>query len=200
MRFLIRSLLLCGIAFAAAAPAQAQWFAGSVDHVKQVFHNNNAWPKPFVFADRASVAQPFLTMANKGWQQQNLLCNYHFEDDTAKLAPAGELKVQWIVSQANPERRTIYLQRAQRPDLTAARLDFVQQTAARMLPRGELPQIVETNMETPSYSAEVVDNTMVQFNGSAPIPRLPARTGGTASSGSAASGGSGSSGTSGSGS
>ena len=176
MQLLIRSLLLCGIPLVVAAPAQAQWLGGIVDKTKQVFRNNNDWPKPFIFADRASVAQPMLLMVNSGLRRQNLGCDYHFEEETGKLTPAGELKVQWILNQANPERRTIYLQRAQRPELTAARLDFVQQTAARLLPRGELPQIVETNLETPGHPAEEVDSTLNQFSGSAYNPRLPTKT------------------------
>ncbi len=197
MRFLMRSLLLFGIAQAATVPAQAQWFGGVVDYSKQIFHNNNAWPKPFIFSDRAAVAQPMLLMANNGWRRQCMLCDYHFENDTAKLTTAGELKLRWILNQANPEHRTVYLQRAGQPDLTTARMEFVQQSAAGMLPRGELPQIVETSLETPSFSAEAVDTTTVQFNGSAPIPRLPSKSG-AASSGSASSG-SGGGGSSGSG-
>jgi uncharacterized membrane protein YgcG len=102
------------------------------------------------------------------------------------------------LNQANPERRTVYLQRSLRPDLTSARLDSVQQAAVRVMPRGELPQIVETNMDTPYYPAEDVDNTLVQYNNSTPVPRLPGRTT-TASSGTAASGGSGGSSSGGSG-
>jgi hypothetical protein len=190
MPLVLRGLLLWGIALSLSNQAQAQWFSGAIDHVKQVFHNNNAWPKPFVFEDRKSVAQTMLIQQNNGWRRQNLLCDYHFDEETAKLTSAGEIKLRWILNQPNADRRTVFLQKAPQAELTAARLDSVQLSAVRMLPRGELPQIVETNMDTPYVPAEDVDSTFVQYNNSIAVPRLPGRTT-TASSGSASSGGSG---------
>lgn len=198
MRYCLRGVMLLAVACCGAAPVQAQWLGGVAEHTKQVWRNNNNWPRPFVFADRASVAQPMLIMVNNGWKRQNLLCDYHFEEDTGRLTSAGVLKVRSILGQTNPDRRTIYVQRAVRPDLTAARLETVQQTALRLLPPGTAPQIAQTDMDDPGRPAEDVDNINVQFSGSAPVPRLPAKSN-MASSGSSGSGGSMSSSGSGSG-
>lgn len=192
MRFYLRSAVVLAVVCCGAIPARAQWLGGVVDNCKQVFRTNNNWPRPYVYEDRASVAQPFLIMTNRGWMRQNLLSDYHFDEDSARLNLAGTLKVRSILREPNPDRRTIFLQRAIEPGLTAARLAAVQQTAARMLPPGRAPQVVESNMEDPGWPAEDIDNVNVQFNASTPVPRLPGRA--ATSSTSSTSGGMGGSG------
>jgi uncharacterized membrane protein YgcG len=176
-RFISRMLLVMVI-LATAHTAHAQFFGGVTGWMKSVFRRNNDWPKPFIFADRESVALPYATMVNNGWRRQNLMCEYHFDDDTARLTPAGELKLQWILTQAPSQHRTVFVQRALQPEKTAARLELVQQASIRLSPNGDLADIVATNLETPSRSAEDVDTTTVGWQGSIPVPRLPSRGGG----------------------
>lgn len=190
MRFCLRGALLLAVVSCGAVPARAQWLGGVVDHCKQVFRNNNNWPKPFVYEDRASVAQPFLIMTNRGWMRQNLLSDYHFDEDTAHLNLAGTLKVRAILREPNPERRTIFLQRATHPELTAERLAAVQREANRMLPPGSVARVEESNMEDPGWPAEDVDNVNVQFTASSPVPRLPGRSNSSPTGSSSSMGGS----------
>ena len=181
LRFL--PALVVGLTLAAeAAPVQAQWFSEFFATIPRDFKRNNCWPDPFVQMDRESVRLPFQAMVVNGWRKQNLLSEHHFEEDTARLTQAGEIKVYWILSQVPPQHRTIFVQRAQNGDITTARVDAVQQTALRYVPAGELPEVVETNLPTDGRPAEVVDSINRAFNKNAKLPILPASSGGDTSS------------------
>jgi hypothetical protein len=82
--------------------------------------------------------------------------------------------VRYILTQQLPERRTIFVERADSPILTAQRMDAVQQAAARILPVGELPMVAESNMIMEGWPADDVDATLQNFAKSRPMPRLPA--------------------------
>ncbi len=193
MQRVIRGVLLAVFVLAAANSAHAQWLGGFWQRMKDGFHKSNDWPKPYVFKDREAVAAPMIMMVNNGWRRQNLLCEYHFEDDSMKLTSAGDLKVRWILTQAPAGRRVVFVQRGDRPAITAARVEAVQKLGLDILPNGELPDIVETNMETPGRPAQEVDTISVAWGGTMPVPRLPNRSG-VAASGQNSSGGSNSSG------
>ncbi len=138
------------------------------------FKRNNCWPRPFVWADRQATRAPFVVMVNKGWQRENTLGEYHFDRDTGKLNEPGCLRVRWIVTQEIPGRRSIFVQRDIRPEMTIARVDSVQQWAAQIVPHGDLPPVLETNLAAPGRSAEEVDRIRVDWLESMPPPRLPA--------------------------
>src|SRR5438046_1629053 len=111
MRF-VPALLVLGIVSTAAAPAQAQWFGDFFHRSGQDFKRNNSWPQPFIAPDREAVCLPFDLMERNGWRKQTMICDYHFENDTARLTSAGEMKVRWILTQAPVQRRIVYVQRA----------------------------------------------------------------------------------------
>ncbi len=152
---------------------QAGWWGNFWGSVERDFHRNNCWPEPFIYQDRESTMAPFGPMIDKGWEHQNLLTDHHFEADSRSLSQAGKLKVQWILAQAPPQYRTVFVQRAADPNTTAVRVDTVQQTAASLVPMGELPQVVVSNTEDEGHSADYVDNVSRKFNSTVPDPRLP---------------------------
>ena len=145
------------------------WHSLSTD-----FKRNNCWPRPFVRADRESVRAPFVVMTNKGWQRENTLGQYHFDRETGKLNEPGRRRAYWIVTQEIPERRSIFVHRDMKPEVTLARIDSVQQWVAQIVPHGELPPVLETNLPAPGRPAEEVDRIRVEYLKSMPPPVLPA--------------------------
>jgi hypothetical protein len=138
------------------------------------YHRNQAWPDPFIPGDRAAVKTPFMLMADNGWQRQNLLCEYHFNQDGTELSQAGQYRLNWIATQAPVQRRVVFVQRGASPEITASRLDAVQQTIARMTPTGPLPRIAESDMDSSGYAGDEVDAVITGVGKSRPDPQLPA--------------------------
>ena len=168
--------LLSGLMFT-ASPVQADW----LDWFHDGFHRNQQWPRPFVQYDREATMAPFEIMVQNGWKQQTMLCNYHFEGATTRLTASGNTKLRWILERAPEQYRTIYVQETSNRRLTLARIDAVQQAAARQLPVGSMPSVVATNMHPDQVPADEVDAVLRGYSKSAPEPRLPAST--TSSSG-----------------
>jgi len=81
-------------------------------YIKQGYHVNKQWPWPYVCPDRIAVREPFCIMVNNGWRRENLLGAHHFNPDSNQLTSAGQLRVQWIMTQAPPDHRNIFVERA----------------------------------------------------------------------------------------
>jgi hypothetical protein len=161
--------------------AQAVWVDETAHYVKHGYHQNVCWPWPYVCPDRIAVREPFCLMINNGWRRQNLLGPHHFKSAN-ELTTAGELRVHWIMTQAPPERRTIFVERALDPQLTEQRLATVREYAARVALDGQLPQVADTHLVSEGRPAAVVDATNVRFHESMPPPVLPAVVGTAGSS------------------
>src|SRR5690606_31767834 len=86
-----------------------------VDRIELGRQINRAWPYPHVCPDREWAMAPFETMVQNGWRRQNLLGAHHFDEETRRLTPAGELKVQWTMTQTPPQYRQIYVERSINP-------------------------------------------------------------------------------------
>ena len=140
------------------------------------FKRNNCWPRPFVWEDRQAVRAPFIVMTNKGWQRENTLGKYHFDNQTGQLNEPGRRRTYWIVTQEIPGRRAIFVHRDMKPEVTLARIDSVQQWVAQIVPHGELPPVLETNLPAPGRPAEEVDRIRIEYLKNMPPPVLPANT------------------------
>jgi hypothetical protein len=158
----------------AAAPAWAGEMAESFwMRMKLDFHRNNNWPATFVYADREAVHAPFAVMVHNGWRAQNTIGPYHFEEGSTDLTEAGRLKVQWILTQAPEEFRTIYVEQAESRQATAARLSAVRTLASRIVLPGEAAHVVETAIPVRGWSGESVDSMYIKYRESRPAPVLP---------------------------
>jgi hypothetical protein len=122
-----------------AAPAGAGVVSSALEGVEAVARSvardikrRNCWPEPFDAPDRYAVRSPFGVMVDNGWRRQNLLGDYHFVDQGGELTEAARIKIRWIVTEAPVQHRTIYVQAASNPQLTAARIDSVQQLTAQL--------------------------------------------------------------------
>lgn len=154
--------------------ARAVFFDDGVHYVKQGFHENQRWPWPYPCPDRIAVREPFCIMVNNGWRRQNLLGDYYFNPNTNQLTTAGQLRVQWIMTQAPPERRAIFLEHELNPEVNSARLAVVRDYATKVSMDGQPPQITETYLMAEGRSAAIVDATNVKFFQNQPPPVLPA--------------------------
>jgi hypothetical protein len=112
-------------------------------------------------------------MVENGWRRQNLLGPHHFNSETNKLTTAGELRVRWIMTQAPPNRRNIFVERSIEPDITAQRIEMVREYAAQVVVDGQMAQITDTHLISEGRPASVVDATNVRFQESLPPPILP---------------------------
>jgi hypothetical protein len=176
----MRRILIAAAAIVAVggliSSASAIGFDETAHHIKQGAKRNRMWPWPYVCADRVAVREPFGVMINNGWRRQNLLGPHHFNDKSEQLTTAGELRVQWIMSQAPEARRQIFIERDISPDVTAKRMVTARDYATRLAINGTSPEINETNIASEGRPASVVDAMNVRFQESMPAPTLPADT------------------------
>ncbi len=137
-------------------PSMGQQFRAGYDA-------NTQWPRHYVPTARRSVCSAYDAMVNNGWRRQNLLGNYHFNQDTHELTRAGKLKVNWILSQAPAQRRNVFVQRGGKELDTTTRLASVQDYAA-VLPysNGQL-NVNDTHIVAEGRSASAVDTKFQAF-------------------------------------
>jgi hypothetical protein len=159
--------------------ADADWFEHHYHNIKRGYHRNVAWPWPYVCPDRVAVREPFRMMVDNGWRRQNLLGPHHFNAQSNRLTTAGELRVHWIMTQAPPERRSIFVERADSPDVTSQRLAVAREYAMRVSVDGQEPQTFESHLVSEGRPASIVDATNVRFYESMRPPVLPPPIGGT---------------------
>lgn len=179
-----RMLLLGGFgaALLLTTSANADWheFWG---RVKTDFHRNNAWPEPFVSADREVTREYFRIQVNNGWRMQNTIGRWFFDEETNQLNEAGEIKLRQVATQSPIHRRTVFVLMGYTPDVTAKRVESVQQTLAKMLPEGPVPQVLLTDVDLEGGSGAYYDKVSSAYNSSIPSPRLGGGSGGGSSGG-----------------
>src|SRR5688572_7604351 len=148
--FLVGSGL--GVTPSAAADWHEFWHRVKVDT-----HRNNAWPEPFLTADRGAQREPFCIMVNNGWKMQNTIGTFLFNAETNELNSAGEKQVKWVVTQAPIHRRAVFVLVGDTPQDTKARVDSVQRYISRIVPDGHLPPVMLTTREAEGGSGEYFD-------------------------------------------
>jgi hypothetical protein len=172
-RFFLGAIVLgvVGVGAAQAGPPDAwhDFWHG----VKRDFHRNNCWPDPFVYPDRAALHNTFSLQVQNGWKLQNLMGDYHFDSETQQLTSAGKEKVRWIMTQAPEQFRTVFVQRDADSEKTAIRVDAVQQYAAKLAPKGNLPPVVESNLTPRGWPADEINDVFVKYRTTAKPPQLP---------------------------
>ena len=144
------------------------------DYFRAGYIANRSWPSQFVPAARRGVCDAIAAMSNNGWRRQNLLGDYHFEQDTNKLTKAGEMKVNWILTQAPPQRRMVYVQRAASEEDTSTRIASVQNYGGTMSPTIASVNVMDTHIVAEGHRASTVDSIFVGYHENRPPPVLPA--------------------------
>lgn len=152
--------------------AHAGW-AEFWDRFHADFHRNNCWPQPFQTTDRELTRAPLIAMTSAGWRQHNTLSDHFFSVEDQAINQAGELKVRWIVTQAPPHRRTVFVLRASTAEATASRIAAVQRVIEKFVPEGPRPEVLLTDVIPPGASGDYFDQVDRQLKQSIPAPRLP---------------------------
>jgi hypothetical protein len=143
------------------------------DRVHLDWHRNNAWPEPFVYVDRQATRVPIGVMVDKGWQLQNTISNQLFDAETQELTRAGELKVQWILTQMTPRRRTVFVMRGPTEAITEVRVRSVEKAAEQVVGDMAAHGIVLTDTAPRDGSGAYYERVNVGYESSTPVPRLP---------------------------
>jgi hypothetical protein len=160
------------ISLASGAAAMAGW--NDLWHgVKTDYHRANDWPYPFICADRMAQQAPLMTMVDNGWRRENTLDTMMF-DGEGNLTSAGVFKVKWVLTQAPHSRRTIWVLRGESAEMTAKRLDAVQQLARLVLPEGTLPEVLINERAPGGANGDYLDAIDRSMRSTVPPPRLPA--------------------------
>lgn len=140
------------------------------------YARNNCWPQPFRGADANSVVAPFEVMRNNGWRDNNTLGTALFSQQQG-LSEAGQLKIEWILTQAPQSHRVVYVKTGRSSEETARRIESVQIAISQMIPSGPLPQIMVTETEPSTSSGSyqtILHRAIVKTT---PTPRLGTFTG-----------------------
>ena len=145
------------------------------------YRRNAAWPEPFNSTDWRVAREPFEIQKNNGWRLQNTIGSLLFNRDTNEVNSAGEQQIKWIVNQAPPNRRAVFVLRGDSDEQTAQRVDSVQRTVSKYVPQGELPPILLTNQDQIGGSGEYFQKIDDALKNSMPSPRLNTGGGGGAS-------------------
>lgn len=175
MKRFLASLTISSLLIGTAGNVYAGWpefrHQCGIDYAR-----NNTWPQPFRAADANSVVAPFEIMRNNGWREHNTVGTMLFSQQNS-LSDAGQLKVEWIVTQAPQNQRIVYVKSGRTKEETAARVESVQLAVSQLIPTGPLPQILVTNIEPTTSSGAyqtLVHRALVKTT---PTPRLSAFTG-----------------------
>lgn len=134
---------------------------------------NIRWPEQYLPADRIAARAPFAAMIANGWRAQNTISTYHFNEETGELNDTGRLKVRSVMFETPVEWRTLYVLRADRPDLTSARLKSVQDFAGELAQNEPVPPVIVTTVEPRGMRGDVANRVNQQFMENAPAPVLP---------------------------
>jgi hypothetical protein len=175
MRRSLTCLTISALLIGSLGTAQAGWpefrHQCGIDYAR-----NNSWPQPFRGADANSVVAPFEIMRNNGWRENNTLGTPLFSTQHS-VSEAGLLKIEWIVTQAPPNQRIVYVKSGRTKEETAARVESVQLAVSQIIPTGPLPQILVTEIEPTTSSGAyqtLVHRALVKTT---PTPRLGAFSG-----------------------
>lgn len=175
--------ILCGciaaavLALGPAAPSKGFWLDSFFDHVHTGYKVNRRWPSPYICPDRAAVRAPFDVMVRNGWRRQNLMGSHHFNSEATELTRSGQLKVRWIMTQAPPQYRQVFVERSLDRSITDQRMStvraFTEQVAEQLaLDQGPAP-VSETQLVSEGRPAATVDYVNTQFRENMRVPELP---------------------------
>ncbi len=163
--------LSISFALTGASSLQAGW-----PEFKQECHTdklrNNAWPQPFRAADANAAVSPFEVMKANGWREFNTVTSAFF-DQSNQLTESGQLKIKEILTLSPPNRRAIHVLKANTPEQTSVRVEAIELAVSGLIPTGELPPILLTDIEPATSSGAyqtVINRAIIRTT---PTPRLP---------------------------
>jgi hypothetical protein len=173
MKARLTALLSLGVLGASWGVAHGQQ-PGPITSFKTDYHRNNLWPTPFRSQDTLAVQAYIDAQRNSGWRLYNTLGTQMFDADQQCLTSAGRAHIHWILNNAPPSRRVIFVLKGPTPQATAQRIEATQLAISELLPVGDLPAIYLTDVEPASSSGVYQTAVHRAMMTSTPAPRLPA--------------------------
>lgn len=173
----MKRTILAATVLAACGSADAFWLDEFYCYLETRREAQNEWPSQFVGPDRVNARAPFDAMIQNGWRRQNLLGTHHFNEDCTKLTRSGELRVQWILTQAPPEHRQVFIERSLNPEVTQQRIATTNEFAQLVVADGAAQPAQETHILSTGRPAVEVDFVNTQFRENMMTPTLPASAG-----------------------
>jgi hypothetical protein len=146
------------------------------------FHAAHYWPYPYNCWDRAWVKNVLAVQTANGWAQATTLCCHHFDAETNCLNDAGRIHLRWILHQAPPQYRTIYVDAGDSAEVSFARQSSVEAESATMAGVGGAPIIVRP-VQTAGRPANEVDALRRAELSTMPQPRIQLQSVGTGAGG-----------------
>jgi len=143
---------------------------GEPQHWHHKFHHAHYWPYPYNSQDEAYVRGMIETQTTNGWVGACTLQEYHF-DDNHQLNSAGRGQLYWILTQAPPQYRTVYVAQGMSPQIAQVRLENAQASAREFLPDGSVPIVLRSG-SIYGRPAEEIDYLRRLELQSTPRPRL----------------------------
>ena len=139
-RAAIRMLGVLGLS-SLASTASADWneFWARFERDKR---RNQEWPLPFNQADQHAVRGMFGVMVQRGWEEQLVFQDFHFDPTTQRLNPLGERKLAWALSQVPVERAQLGLVASVDPELDRLRMQNLRTLASQMSNQGATPEVI----------------------------------------------------------
>jgi hypothetical protein len=137
------------------------------------WHRNNTWPQPFVHSDRMATCSPFVIMSQNGLCGEFTLGDHHFDPVSQSLSEAGQLKVADIIRRQPAGMAQVFVVNGRDDEISAIRLDSVQQTLAKVVTDGTLPEVRFTNYSPRGVPASYIDAVGRKLDATVPNPRLP---------------------------
>ncbi len=181
-RSLVALLIVASTATSASADWNSFWYGVESDwnHFQHGVHvgyaRNNAWPDPFNEIDAQQVIEPFAVMKANGWRMNNTIGHDLFRNGDGALLAAGYRRVQWIATQAPPDRRTVHVLRGSNPAETEARVAAVQSTLENIDIQGPRPNVLVTDVNPATSSGAIATKINREMLENLPSPRLPAQS------------------------
>ena len=169
-RWIVRLLItITALVYAVSLPAGE--IGDFLSSLPRDFKRRNAWPEPFVFADRAAVHQAIASQVAAGWERQNLLSDYHFLPGGKELTEDGRLRVQWIMNEVPEVHRLVFVHRANTPQETATRMQTVQRYVTQSPYSINVP-VLESTRSDDGWPADRIDVLSRKAEKLAPDPKL----------------------------
>lgn len=161
------------LVFATASTSNADWH--SFWHRFNVdYQRNNAWPHPFREVAAAQTRAPFEVQRLNGWQLHNTLNHGLFRDGDGQLSYAGQQQIQYIMTAAPVQHRTLFVVRAPNAVETDARVASVRNSLERyQVANDPVPSVMIIDRAPATYSgarASAINRAWLQ---AMPTPELP---------------------------
>lgn len=135
---------------------------------------NEAWPHPFLTADRAAYRAMWAPCYDRGWEIEHTLSGACFDDETGKLNRLGAAKIAQLVHTAPSNRKTLFIHQNQSSELAQSRLSQVENYIRQEYGRSAGVAVAVTRNFPVTGSGAYAENISRQWQSNLPRPVLQA--------------------------